>query len=111
MLLGISPNSSMSFYTTVPCAEVLSEVSGSLEHSSGLHPFDLTQLHGRAGDLTPAGSACILSGAYSGSMLGQGDQGKEKKNLCVTGKCKDNELTVSCCLPYPKEARSYPGQK
>lgn len=43
-------------------------------------------------------------------MLRHGDQEKEE-SLCVTGKRKDDEITAWCCLPYPEETQSYPGQK
>lgn len=56
MLLAISPNSSVSFSIAVPCIKVLFDVPGNLENSSGLHQFDLIQLHVRADDLRSAWS-------------------------------------------------------
>lgn len=60
MLLGISPNSSMSFYIIVPSVKFLLEVPGNLENSSGLHQFDLTQLHIRLDELKLAWSTCTV---------------------------------------------------
>lgn len=56
VLLAISPNSSVSSSIAVPCVKVLFHVPGNLENSSGLHQFDLIQLHARADDLRSAWS-------------------------------------------------------
>lgn len=56
MLLGISPNSSVSFSIAVPCVKVLFDVPDNLENSSGLHQLDLIQLCVRVDDLKSAWS-------------------------------------------------------